>query len=70
MWPPAPAWIAWHGEAYEFMRNDDLDARNFSNPTYTTVAGGLVPNTEAQFIRNQFGGDGGGAVKKDRHLSI
>ena len=23
----------WHGEAYEFFRNDDLDARNFSNPT-------------------------------------
>ena len=22
---------AWHGEAYEFLRNNDLDARNFSN---------------------------------------
>ena len=25
----------WHGEAYEFLRNNDLDARNFSNPTFT-----------------------------------
>ncbi len=29
----------WHGEAYEFLRNNDLDARNFSNPTtFTSVA--------------------------------
>src|SRR5579872_4479675 len=26
----------WHGEAYEFLRNSDLDARNFSNPTFVT----------------------------------
>ncbi len=56
----------WHGEAYEYIRNNDLDARNFSNPTYTTKAGALVPNPQAEFIRNQFGGDGGGAVKKDK----
>ncbi len=58
---------AWHGEAYEFLRNNDLDARNFTNPTNTTnAAGALVPSPQAQFIRNQFGGDGGGALKKDR----
>ncbi len=56
----------WHGEAYEFIRNDDLDARNFANPTFTTVAGALAPNPQAEFIRNQFGGDGGGAIKKDK----
>src|SRR5579862_1415963 len=61
-----PGVDVWHGEAYEFVRNNDLDARNFSNPTNTSSASGLVPNPQAQFIRNQFGGDGGGAVKKDK----
>ncbi len=57
---------AWHGEAYEFIRNNDLDARNFSNPTNITVAGALVPNPQSPFKRNQFGGDGGGAIVKDK----
>ncbi len=48
----------WHGEAYEFLRNDFFDARNFSNPA------GLQP--QSQFIRNQFGGDGGGAIIKNK----
>jgi hypothetical protein len=61
-----PGVNAWHGEAYEFIRNNDLDARNFGNPTNTTSAAGLIPSPQAQFIRNQFGGDGGGAIKKDR----
>jgi hypothetical protein len=52
----------WHGEAYEFIRNDFLDARNFSNPTFSAGA----PAKEAEFIRNQFGGDGGGAVIKNK----
>jgi hypothetical protein len=61
-----PGVDSWHGEAYEFIRNNDLDARNFGNPTNTTSAIGLIPSPQAQFIRNQFGGDGGGAIKKDR----
>jgi hypothetical protein len=48
---------AWHGEAYEYLRNDYFDARNWSNPT-------TLP--EAQFVRNQFGGDGGGALMKNK----
>src|SRR3984893_1374438 len=47
----------WHGEAFEFLRNNDLDARNFGNPKGTVMA---------PFKRNQFGGDGGGAIKKDK----
>ena len=47
----------WHGEAYEFLRNNDLDARNFSNP---------VGRVMAPFHRNQFGGNGGGPIKKDK----
>ena len=56
----------WHGEAYEFLRNDWFDARNFSNPTHITSGGVLVSNPESPFIRNQFGGDGGGALKKNK----
>lgn len=56
----------WHGEAYEFTRNSFFDARNFSNPTEVTGANGLQPNPQSPFIRNQFGGDGGGAIKKDK----
>jgi len=61
-----PGVDTWHGEAYEYIRNNDLDARNFANPTNTTVNGVLTPNKQAEFIRNQFGGDGGGAIKKDK----
>jgi hypothetical protein len=44
-----------HGNAYEFLRNSALDARNFFD-------GANVP----QFRRNQFGGSGGGPIKKDK----
>jgi outer membrane receptor protein involved in Fe transport len=53
----------WHGEAYEFARNSYFDARNFSDPTRTSSG---APFPEAPFIRNQFGGDGGGAIRKDK----
>jgi hypothetical protein len=53
-----PGVDTWHGEAYDFLRNADLDARNYSNATTLTP--------KAQFIRNQFGGDAGGAIKKDK----
>src|SRR5712692_8535637 len=47
----------WHGEIYEYLRNNDLDARNFTNPKGVPMA---------PFHRNQFGGDGGGPIRKDR----
>jgi hypothetical protein len=47
----------WHGEGYEFLRNDFLDARNFSNPVGVLMA---------PFKRNQFGADGGGPIRKDK----
>jgi Carboxypeptidase regulatory-like domain len=56
----------WHGEAYEYLRNNDLDARNFSNPTNVLVSGVLTPNPMSPFKRNQFGGDAGGALKRDK----
>ena len=46
-----------HGEAFEFFRNDALDARNFFS---------LTSSKPAPFKRNQFGGQFGGPVIKDR----
>ena len=43
-----------HGSAFEFLRNTDLDARNFFSP-------------ERSFYRqNQFGGTVGGPIKKNK----
>ena len=44
-----------HGSLYEFLRNNDLDARNFFD-------GPSAPG----FTRNQFGVAAGGAIKKDK----
>jgi hypothetical protein len=44
-----------HGTAYEFLRNDAVDARPFNNP-------GNLP----EFRRNQFGATLGGPIRKDR----
>src|SRR6266480_2234593 len=46
-----------HGEAFEFLRNNALDARNFFN---------TVPNPQAPFKRNEFGGAFGGPLKKNK----
>jgi hypothetical protein len=46
-----------HGEAFEFFRNNALDARNYFNPTTTP---------QASFKHNEFGGDLGGPIKKDK----
>jgi Carboxypeptidase regulatory-like domain/TonB dependent receptor-like, beta-barrel len=48
---------AYHGEAFEFLRNNDLDARNFFNTS---------PNPQAPFKRNDFGGDFGGPIVKNK----
>jgi hypothetical protein len=44
-----------HGSAYEFLRNSAVDARNFFD-------GQTIP----PFRRNQFGGDAGGPIRKDK----
>ncbi|PWU02530.1 MAG: hypothetical protein C5B51_20535 [Terriglobia bacterium] len=45
---------AFHGNAYEFLRNSALDARNFFD--------GRIP----PFKRNQFGGSAGGPIQRER----
>jgi hypothetical protein len=47
----------YHGEVFEFLRNDALDARNFFE--FTT------PDPHP-FKRNQFGGSGGGPIRRGR----
>ncbi len=46
---------ALHGSLYEFLRNSDLDARNFFDQ-----------GSIAKFERNEFGGALGGPIKKDK----
>src|SRR6266404_3987542 len=46
-----------HGEAFEFIRNNDLDARNYFNP---------VGQPQGPFKRNQFGGNIGGPIFKNK----
>jgi hypothetical protein len=45
----------WHGAAYEFLRNNDLDAPNYFDQ-------GSAP----PFQRNQFGASFGGAIQKEK----
>jgi Carboxypeptidase regulatory-like domain len=48
----------WHGNAFEFFRNTDLDAKNF----FDGVHGGQ----RGAYHQNQFGGTFGGPVIKDK----
>jgi hypothetical protein len=45
----------WHGTAFEFLRNNAFDARNFFDQ-----------KTVPHFARNQFGGSLGGPIEKDK----
>jgi len=49
----------WHGDAFEFIRNDKMDAKNFFDqpPLFTQ---------KPQYQRNNFGGSAGGPIKKDK----
>src|SRR5262249_52610762 len=55
-----------HGEVYEFLRNDFFDARNAFNPTNVTTNGVVTPNPISPFKRNQFGADFGGPIVKGK----
>jgi hypothetical protein len=53
----------YHGEAFEFFRNNDLDARNFFNSAVSSTG---APLPQAPFKRNEFGADFGGPIKKNK----
>ena len=46
-----------HGAGFEFVRNNDFDARNFFNAR---------PAVQPPFRRNQYGGSMGGRIKKNK----
>ncbi|HWC19722.1 MAG TPA: carboxypeptidase regulatory-like domain-containing protein, partial [Terriglobales bacterium] len=48
---------SFHGEVFDFMRNNYFDARNFFNK---------VGAPQSQFIRNDFGGDLGGPIIRNK----
>jgi hypothetical protein len=54
---------SYHGELYDYLRNDFFDARNAFNRVTTSTG---APNPIAPFKRNQFGGAFGGPIKKDK----
>jgi hypothetical protein len=51
-----------HGTAYEFLRNDAFDARNFFVRKTVAADGSLVKDPVPPLDRHQFGGAVGGAV--------
>jgi outer membrane receptor protein involved in Fe transport len=51
----------WHGDGFEYLRNSDLDARNYFDPS-PAIVGHRLP----EFRRNNFGGAVGGPIKKDK----
>jgi hypothetical protein len=57
-----------HGDAYEFLRNDDIDARNFFATNQTNaVTGAEIPGSaRPAYQRNQFGFTLGGPIRKDK----
>ena len=48
---------SYHGSLFEFLRNSDLDAKNFFDPATKPIP---------PFKRNQFGGVLGGPIRKDQ----
>lgn len=54
---------AYHGEVYDYLRNNWFDARNAFNPKFSTTG---APIAQSPFKRNQFGGDIGGPIVKNK----
>jgi hypothetical protein len=54
---------AFHGELYDYIRNNVFDARNAFNPRFSSAG---VPIAQSPFKRNQFGGAIGGPIVKDK----
>jgi hypothetical protein len=53
----------YHGELFEFFRNNDLDARNYFNAAESSTG---APLPQAPFKRNDFGADFGGPIIKNK----
>ena len=61
----------WHGDVFEYLRNNHLDARNFFDPQASKANNILIdasgnPERLPPFKRNNFGASGGGPIRKDK----
>jgi len=58
----------WHGDVFEFLRNEKLDARNFYEyNSVNPVTNQEIPGSAiSEFRQNQFGGTLGGPIVHDR----
>ncbi len=54
-----------HGTAYDFLRNTDLNAAGFFKPNTVSNTGAVTPFRKPTFNRNQFGFDLGGPIVKN-----
>src|SRR5262249_9807750 len=54
---------SYHGEAFEFLRNNALDARNFFNPSKSATG---KPLAQSPFKPNEFGADFGGPIVRNK----
>jgi hypothetical protein len=54
-----------HGIAYDFLRNTDLNAAGYFKPTTVGNTGNTVPFKKPTFNRNQFGFNVGGPILKN-----
>jgi hypothetical protein len=61
-----------HGDAYEFLRNNDLDARNFFATDQTNpVTGADIPGSaRPEYRRNQFGFTLGGPIRRNKTFAF
>jgi hypothetical protein len=59
---------SFHGDLYEFLRNNALDSRNFFELDQVNVLNGQeIPGSAiGEFRQNQFGGTAGGPILKNR----
>ncbi len=57
---------ALHGDAYEFLQNEKLNANAFFNNSYGVKPDGLPVSPRAPYRRNQFGYTVGGPLIKDK----
>ena len=56
----------WHGDLFEFVRNDKLNASNFFERPVISPTTGLESATKASYKLNQFGGTLGGPIVKNK----
>ncbi len=59
-----------HGSAWQFHRNDNLDASNYFDPQELDDSGNFVRKLKPEFKWNQFGFTAGGPIRKDKTFAF